>query len=108
MDSPNRNITYKETETDLKNVSLSIKTDSIDYQRIDDYIAPELRQSIKDIKLKKESIELDQLLMDFEISAKNLSTGFADWKDILKSYLQQKHGDEYEKYETKLKELKLL
>ncbi len=108
MESPNRNISYKDTETDLKNVSLSIKTDSIDYQRIDDYIAPELRQSIKDIKLKKESVELDQLLMDFEISAKNLSTGFADRKDILKSYLQQKHGNEYEKYETKLKELKLL
>ena len=108
MESPNRNISYKDTETDLKNVSLSIKTDSIDYQRIDEYIATELRQSIKDIKLKKESVELDQLLMDFEISAKNLSTGFADWKDILKSYLQQKHGNEYEKYETKLKELKLL
>ncbi|MCX6823104.1 MAG: metallophosphoesterase [candidate division SR1 bacterium] len=103
-----RNITFIDNPPELKNISLSIKTDAIDYQNIDEYIAPELRVQIKDIKLKKESIELNELLENFEISAKNLSTGFADWKDILKSYLMKKHGDEYDKYEKKLKELKLL
>ena len=108
ISSPVWDVTYKESPVDLHHVSLSIKTDSIDYQKIDQYIAPQLRQDIKDIKLKKDSVELDQLLKNFEISAKNLSTGFADWKDILKSYLQQKHSTDYEKYETKLKEMKLL
>lgn len=108
LSSDFRNITFVENPPELKNVSLSIKTDTIDYQNIDEYIAPELRVQIKDIKLKKESIELNELLENFEISAKNLSTGFADWKDILKSYLMKKHGDEYDRYEKKLKELKLL
>lgn len=101
-------IEFIDNPAELKNISLSIKTDAIDYQNIDEYISPELRVQIKDIKLKKESIELNELLENFEISAKNLSTGFADWKDILKSYLMKKHGDEYDKYEKKLKELKLL
>ncbi len=103
-----RNISFIDNPPELKNISLSIKTDAIDYQNIDEYISPELRVQIKDIKLKKESIELNELLENFEISAKNLSTGFADWKDILKSYLMKKHGNEYDKYEKKLKELKLL
>ena len=108
LSSDFRKITFVDNPPELKNISLSIKTDAIDYQNIDEYIAPELRVQIKDIKLKKESIELNELLENFEISAKNLSTGFADWKDILKSYLMKKHADEYEKYEKKLKELKLL
>ncbi len=103
-----RKISFIDNPPELKNISLSIKTDAIDYQNIDEYISPELRVQIKDIKLKKESIELNELLENFEISAKNLSTWFADRKDILKSYLMKKHGDEYEKYEKKLKELKLL
>ncbi len=108
LKSDSRNVTFIDNPAELKNISLSIKTDNIDYQNIDEYISPELRVQIKDIKLKKESIELNELLENFEISAKNLSTWFADWKDILKSYLMKKHGDEYDNYEKKLKELKLL
>jgi hypothetical protein len=67
-------IKFIDNPPELKNISLSIKTDSIDYQNIDEYISPELRIQIKDIKLKKESIELNELLENFEISAKNLST----------------------------------
>ena len=108
LSSDFRKISFIDNPPELKNISLSIKTDAIDYQNIDEYIAPELRIQIKDVKLKKESIELNELLENFEISAKNLSTWFADRKDILKSYLMKKHGDEYDKYEKKLKELKLL
>jgi hypothetical protein len=103
-----RNIEFIDTKTDLKTISLSIKTDNIDYQKINDYITENLRIKIKDVKLKKESIELNELLKNFEISAKNLSTGFADRKDILKSYLHKKHEADYDKYETILKQLKLL
>jgi acetone carboxylase gamma subunit len=106
--SKERNIEFIDTKTDLKTISLSIKTDNIDYQQIDEYITPDLRKKIKDVKLKKESIELNELLKNFEISAKNLSTGFADWKDILKSYLHKKHEADYDKYEKILKQLKLL
>lgn len=108
LESAIRNIEFVDNPPELNNIFLSIKTESIDYQNIDEYISPELRVQIRDIKLKKQPIELNELLKNFEISAKNLSTWFADWKDILKSYLQQKHADDYEKYEQKLKELKLL
>lgn len=108
LSSPLRNITIQDAPIELAKTSLAIKTESIDYQDIDSYITPELRQQIKDIKLKKESVELNELLENFEISAKNLSTGFADRKDILKSYIQKKHPDNYEMYITKLKEFNLL
>jgi hypothetical protein len=74
LESNERNIEFVNTKTDLKTVSLSIKTDNIDYQQIDEYITEDLRKKIKDVKLKKESIELNELLKSFEISAKNLST----------------------------------
>lgn len=108
LESDTRNIEFQDTNTALKNISLSIKAETIDYERIDDYIAPELRHEIKDVKLKKDSVELSELLKDFEISAHNLSTWFADRKEILKSYLQKKHEADYDKYETILKQLKLL
>jgi hypothetical protein len=108
LNSSLRNITIQDAPIELAKTSLAIKTESIDYQDIDSYITPQLRQQLKDIKLKKESVELNELLENFEISAKNLSTGFADRKDILKSYIQKKHPDNYEMYITKLKEFNLL
>ena len=98
----------KNKNLDLKSVNLTIRVPEIDYKQIDSIIDENLRKSLKDVKLKKESVSIQDLLQDFEVSTKNLSTGFADWKVILKAYLEKKYQDEYGKYEKVLQELKLI
>jgi hypothetical protein len=49
-----RKIIFKENNThNLENISLSIKVQDINYEKIEDYIDSDLMTHIKDIKLKK-------------------------------------------------------
>lgn len=92
----------------LNNVSLSLKVETVDYEHIENFVDEGLRMKIKDIKLKKNVQNIDDLRENFETSGKNLSTSFADRKQILKEYLQSKYPNEYQKYEETLHEMKLL
>lgn len=106
--SPARDITFKEDlKPNLTNISLTLNVEHIDYDKIDEMIDPELRKSCKDIRLKKDIENVDNLLKSFKVSSDDLS-GFSDWKNILQTYMQQKFGNDYPKYEKVLKELKLL
>lgn len=106
--SPARNITFKEDlKPNLTNISLTLKVEQIDYDTMDTLIDPELRKSCKDIRLKKDIENVDNLLKTFKVSSDDLN-GFADRKNILQLYMQKKFGNEYTKYEKVLKELKLL
>jgi hypothetical protein len=106
--SPLRDITFREDLTpNLKNISLTLNVEHIDYDKIDELIQPDLRTSCKDIRLKKDIENMDNLLNNFKVSSDNLN-GFSDWKNILQEYMQKKFGNDYPKYEKVLKELKLL
>ncbi|MBU0626022.1 hypothetical protein KKG31_05190 [Patescibacteria group bacterium] len=72
------------------------------------FIEDELRQQIKDVKLKKDMQDMGDLMKNLEISGKNLDSTFADWKEILKSYLGNKYPSDFQKYEDMLHEMKLL
>ena len=103
-----RDIQFKEDkEPNLINISLTLKVEHIDYDKIDELIEPDLRTSCKDIRLKKDMENLDNLLNTFKVSSDDLN-GFADRKNILQLYMQKKFGNDYPKYEKTLKELKLL
>ncbi|MEI8252274.1 MAG: hypothetical protein WCG25_00635 [bacterium] len=56
----------------LENISLSIKVQDINYEKMDDYIDQDLMTEIKDIKLKKNLQSVGELLKDFSISTDNL------------------------------------
>lgn len=106
--SPARDIVFKEdAKPNLTNISLTLNVEHIDYDKIDDLIDPDLRKSCKDIRLKKDMEDLDNLLNTFKVSSDDLS-GFSDRKNILQTYMQKKFGNDYPKYEKVLKELKLL
>ncbi len=92
----------------LENISLSVQVDILDYEKIDEVIDPDLRKICKDIKLRKNAEDMDELMANFQTSGKNLTAGFTDWKTILKEYVQRKYGNDYPKYEKILKELKLV
>lgn len=106
--SPSRKIVFPPAPAlKTKNISLILNVDHIDYDKIHDYIDEGLRNSCQDIRLKKDSANMDTLLQDFKVSSDNLN-GFSDRKHILQEYIQKKFGTDYPKYEKVLKELKLL
>lgn len=103
-----RDISFKEDlKPNLTNISLTLNVEQIDYDKMDELIDPELRNSCKDIRLKKNIDNMDNLLNSFKVSSDDLN-GFSDWKNILQEYMQKKFGNDYPKYEKVLKELKLL
>lgn len=106
--SPARNIQFKEDlQPNLKNISLTLNVEHIDYDKMDELITPDLRTACKDIRLKKDTENMDALLKTFKVSSDDLN-GFSDRKNILQEYMQKKFGSDYPKYEKVLKELKLL
>jgi len=106
--SPTRNIQFKENlDPNLTNISLTLNVEHIDYEKIDELIEPDLRTSCKDIRLKKDMENIENILNTFKVSSDDLN-GFSDRKNILQTYMQKKFGNDYPKYEKTLKELKLL
>lgn len=106
--SPERDIAFKQDlKPNLRNISLTLNVEHIDYDKIDECVDPELRAACKDIRLKKDMESMDNLLNSFKVSSDDLS-GFSDRKNILQMYMQKKFGNDYPKYEKVLKELKLL
>ncbi len=106
--SPARNINFKEDlQPNIKNISLTLNVEHIDYDKMDEVITPQLRASCKDIRLKKDMENIDNLLKTFKVSDDQLNS-FSDRKNILQEYMQKKFGADYPKYEKVLKELKLL
>ncbi|MEI6119451.1 MAG: hypothetical protein WCP92_10140 [bacterium] len=94
-------------EPNLTNISLTLNVEHIDYDKIDELIEPDLRTACKDIRLKKDTENMDTLVKNFKVSSDDLN-GFSDRKNILQEYMQKKFGNDYPKYEKILKELKLL
>jgi len=92
----------------LENISLSIKVQDINYEKMDDYIDQDLMTEIKDIKLKKNLQSVGELLKDFSISTDNLKIWFTDRKTILQEYIKNKFWSDYIHYDKILKELKLI
>jgi hypothetical protein len=112
-----KNITNSEARKlkfmDKKNINLnslylSLKVDNVDYEHIEKFVNEDLRMKIKDIKLKKNIQDIEDIRENFETSGKNLSESFADWKEILKDYLKSKYPNDFQKYEETLHEMKLL
>lgn len=72
--SQQRNILFtQEKNIATKNIALTIQVEHIDYDKIDEVIDPELRKTCKDIRLKKQTENLDSLLSSFKISSDQLS-----------------------------------
>jgi len=106
--SPAWDIQFKEDlKPNLTNISLTLNVEHIDYDKIDELIESDLRTACKDIRLKKDTENMDALVKNFKVSSDDLN-GFSDRKNILQEYIQKKFGNDYPKYEKVLKELKLL
>jgi len=91
-----------------KDMSVSIKVEDMDYDKIYDYIDQELYKKLRDVKLKKNLVVTKDLFEKMDLEGKNLTQWFSDWKNLLKDYLKNKYPDENEKYLDFLKKEKII
>jgi len=93
---------------DLKQLSLTILRDDVSYEQLPSLLDSNVLEWVRDIKIKKDAVAMQDLLSDFSIQQDNLQTGFADWKAILKAYIQKKYPDNTETYMQLLQDMQLL
>lgn len=99
------NLEYK---IENKDISVSMKVEDMDYDRIYDYIDQDLYKRLKDVKLKKNLVVTKDLFEKMDIEGKNLTQWFSDWKWLLKDYLTNKYPEEFDKYLDFLKKEKII
>jgi hypothetical protein len=81
----------------------------LNYQRIDDFIAPALQHQLFDIKLKKKIPAVDDLVEKLQKpDTVSLQQGFGGRIDLLKRFLMKQYPDQYQEYEALLHQLKLV
>ncbi|MDR0282356.1 MAG: hypothetical protein LBI53_03450 [Candidatus Peribacteria bacterium] len=94
---------------DLKSVSLSLRVDELNYQKMDQFVDPELQIQLQDVKLKKPKTNVNDLLEKLQKSdSDSLKEGFGGWIDLLKRFLMKQYPDNYQEYEQMLQDLKLV
>ncbi len=49
-------------KVDLKTISLTVRTNDLDYNRMDEFVDPALRQQLQDVKLKKQASNMQDLI----------------------------------------------
>lgn len=99
---------HKDTAIQRKKTSIFITSWKIDYEKIDQYIHPSFRQELKEVKLKKskfQSLDIKNLATLYD--RKNMNS-FSDWKSLLKDFLKNRYGGDYDQYENFLVHHKIL
>jgi outer membrane usher protein FimD/PapC len=59
------NCSYKDN-LDLKNVSLSLSVEKLQYDNMDEFVEPKLQQSLQNVQLKKDTKSTEKLLEQLE------------------------------------------
>ncbi len=93
---------------DPKKTVLTLKVKHLDYEKIDEALAPELRTQLSDFRLKKTSAKVDDLLLQLQKPDSDALQTFGGWKDLLKTFLHSQYNEDYPKYEKLLRELKII
>ena len=98
---------YKDS-LDLKNLSLSLSVEKLQYDNMDEFIEPKLQQSLQNVQLKKDAKSTEQLLQQLEKPDLAGQLSFGNWLELLKKFLKKQYPDDYEEYEKLLQEMKIL
>ncbi len=95
-------------EINIKKTILTLKVNQLDYEKVDQWISPELRTQLLDFRLKKSSAQVKDLLTQLEKPNQDQLQTFGGWKELLKAFLEKQYPENFEQYEATLKELKIL
>jgi DNA repair exonuclease SbcCD nuclease subunit len=105
----NRPITTTSREDhDLTYATITITTTEQTVQDLPDAFVPELLQEIWTIKHKLIHHTELSLLNELDRASLDLTTRFSDWKVLLRRFLEQKYGNQADRYLHLLEEEKLL
>ncbi len=98
---------YKD-KLDLKNVSLSLSVEKLQYDNMDEFIESKLQQSLQNVQLKKDTKSTENLLQQLEKPDLVGQLSFWNWLELLKKFLEKQYPDDYDEYEKLLQEMKIL
>ena len=98
---------YKDS-LDLKNVSLSLSVEKLQYDNMDEFVESKLQQSLQNVQLKKDTKSTEKLLEQLEKPDLAGQLSFGNWLELLKKFLKKQYPDDYEEYEKLLQEMKIL
>ena len=93
---------------DLKNVSLSLSVEKLQYDNMDEFVELKLQQSLQSVQLKKDTKSTEKLLEQLEKPDLAGQLSFWNWLELLKKFLKKQYPDDYEEYEKLLQEMKIL
>lgn len=83
---------------DMKQVSITIVRDDVSYDQLGEILSSDFISSVRDIKIKKDSAAIHDLLSDFSAQQYDLQSGFSDRKQILKTYITKKYPNNVDTY----------
>ena len=98
---------YKDS-LDMKNVSLSLSVEKLQYDNMDEFVEPKLQQSLQNVQLKKDTKSTEKLLEQLEKPDLAGQLSFGNRLELLKKFLKKQYPDDYEEYEKLLQEMKIL
>ena len=93
---------------DMKNVSLSVSVEKLQYENMSEFIEPKLQQELQNLQLKKNTTSTEKLLEQLERPDLAGQQSFWNWLELLKKFLKKQYPDDYEEYEKLLQEMKIL
>jgi hypothetical protein len=64
--------------------------------------------TIKELKIKRKLLKKEQITKLLLTSQENLQESFKSWKELLLKYLEEKFGNNKDKYVDILRELKII
>ena len=86
-------------------VTLSLLSNDLQYDQLSEVCDDRLRDTFRDIKLKRKYDTLDLSIEKLTNETQNFSSWRSDRKQLLDDYLLQKFGDRKEQYESMLREI---
>ena len=92
----------------MKNVSLSVSVEKLQYENMSEFIEPKLQQELQNVQLKKNTTSTEKLLEQLERPDLAGQQSFGDWLELLRKFLKKQYPDDYEEYEKLLQEMKIL
>ena len=95
-------------DIDLKNVSISVMVEKLQYDSMSEYVDDNLQQSLQNIQLKKVWMSAENLLEQLDNTDMAGVVNFSGWLELLKKFLKKQYPDDYEEYEKLLQDMKIL
>lgn len=100
-------ISFNFVELPLERTTLTIRSDNLSYDTLEESIPRELRQDLHTVQLKQSRITLDDALSELVDNSDDFGSSWSNWKQLLQDYIDKKYGDKSQEYFDILEELEI-